>query len=308
MSLIHIARQNAVLGQFTEEEVRVGLANGTYLPSDLAWKAGRKDWTPIGTWPEFAPATPPPISRHTRAGGEELLPQPEAHADKPGRAMPAWERPNEGGIPSRAIATIKDVLLRPTETFSAMPATGGVGRPFAYCMIAYAITGVVTGAAMATVVATAGPSLAGNPQYEAWIKMGPVVTGIAHLLIYMLVMPVGLSIWSLIQHVLLKLWGAEGIEYETTFRVLAYIYGSTAFVTLPLAALGTIPAVGLLFQMAAAAIGIVGTVIQILAFMKTHRLSGGRATGAVLSPLLVCCCLGGLAMFAVIGAVATGHR
>ena len=40
MSLIHIARNNAVLGQYAEDAVRDGLANGTFLLSDLAWKEG----------------------------------------------------------------------------------------------------------------------------------------------------------------------------------------------------------------------------------------------------------------------------
>jgi hypothetical protein len=44
---IFIARQGQREGPFTEEQVRAMLADGRLQPSDLAWRAGRSDWTPL---------------------------------------------------------------------------------------------------------------------------------------------------------------------------------------------------------------------------------------------------------------------
>jgi hypothetical protein len=43
-----IARDGQQLGQFEEEEIRSGLFEGRYLPSDAAWTEGMEEWKPIG--------------------------------------------------------------------------------------------------------------------------------------------------------------------------------------------------------------------------------------------------------------------
>ena len=43
-----IARDGQQLGQFSEEEVRSGLFEGRYLPTDVAWTEGMSDWQPLG--------------------------------------------------------------------------------------------------------------------------------------------------------------------------------------------------------------------------------------------------------------------
>ena len=48
VSMIHIARNNQHLGQFSEEEVRQKLSAGEFLPTDLAWRAGMAGWEPLG--------------------------------------------------------------------------------------------------------------------------------------------------------------------------------------------------------------------------------------------------------------------
>jgi len=49
----NLARNNEQLGVFTAEEIQKGLANGTYVSSDLAWTAGMADWKTLGALPEF---------------------------------------------------------------------------------------------------------------------------------------------------------------------------------------------------------------------------------------------------------------
>ncbi len=53
---IHVARDGAALGVFSPDEVKAGLADGRFRPSDLAWRAGMAAWTPLAEWPEFAAA------------------------------------------------------------------------------------------------------------------------------------------------------------------------------------------------------------------------------------------------------------
>ncbi len=57
---IHVARNSSSLGAFSTEEVRAGLANGRFVTSDLAWREGMAAWSPLGDWPEFKGAVPPP--------------------------------------------------------------------------------------------------------------------------------------------------------------------------------------------------------------------------------------------------------
>jgi hypothetical protein len=43
-----IARDGQQLGQFSEEEIRSGLFEGRYMPTDVAWSEGMADWKPLG--------------------------------------------------------------------------------------------------------------------------------------------------------------------------------------------------------------------------------------------------------------------
>lgn len=65
----HIARDGTQLGTFNEQQVRDGLANGTLLPTDLAWKEGMGDWEPVSSAvkPDAAagpPGLPPSVMPH----------------------------------------------------------------------------------------------------------------------------------------------------------------------------------------------------------------------------------------------------
>ncbi len=307
MSLIHIARNNTTLGQFTEAEVRAGLSDGTYRASDLAWKAGLKDWRPLGSWPEFGGEAPPPMPSGVHRGGEELMPQPAAAQQKL-VDMPSWEREDAGSAPARMLASIREVMLAPAATFKAMPVTGGFGRPFSFYIVAQLLNALLMAAGMAALVGTMGDTLAETPQYAPLAKMGAGGAALVYFALYAIAAPLGLFIWSFIQHALLKMWGAEGADHEATFRVLAYTHGAAAFIALPFNLLGLIPVVGALFSMIAMLIGIWAIVVQILAFVETHRISGGKAAGAVLCPMILCCCLIGFGGFAAVAAIAGAHR
>lgn len=43
----HLARGGQSLGQFTEEQVRAGMADGQFAASDLCWTEGMSEWKPV---------------------------------------------------------------------------------------------------------------------------------------------------------------------------------------------------------------------------------------------------------------------
>ena len=291
MSLIHIARNNTVLGQFTDAEVRAGLANGTYLPSDLAWKAGKKNWEPLENWPEFTDR-PPPLR------GEEMLAQPGIAGTAEAPAMPSWERPESGSLWHRLVASTKEVLLNSADTFSAMPQDGGYGRPLYYYLIPQLVTGILVAITVTMVITISGPSLAEkHPEMQTLLKIGPIGAGLAYLAMYAIGAPIGIFIWSAIQHALLHLWGAANSGYETTFRTIAYVQGAIALICIPVSVLSAIPVIGTIFALCAFVVQIYGMVVLIQALAKTHGAPTARVVGAVLSPFILCCCCGGIGVF-----------
>jgi hypothetical protein len=72
----HVGRNGQQFGQFTEEEIRQGLASGRFLTSDVAWREGMPQWKPLGEVlgnqvpaapmapsPMLGGHMPPPVSR-----------------------------------------------------------------------------------------------------------------------------------------------------------------------------------------------------------------------------------------------------
>ena len=51
---IHLARDGAALGIFTESEISTGLMEGRFYRTDLAWREGMAAWIPLQQWVEFS--------------------------------------------------------------------------------------------------------------------------------------------------------------------------------------------------------------------------------------------------------------
>lgn len=101
---IHLARDGAALGVFSPDEVRSGLADGRFRPSDLAWRGGMAAWSPLAEWPEFASAPSVAAAAAAAPAGIE------------------WEtRPSFGALIRGMLGT----LFRPA---SLAPARLGFGR------------------------------------------------------------------------------------------------------------------------------------------------------------------------------------
>jgi hypothetical protein len=68
---ILVNQRDEQLGPFTEEQIRAGLQNGTFSPSDLGWVEGTPSWVPLSQIvAATSPGAPPilPVSTRTPAG------------------------------------------------------------------------------------------------------------------------------------------------------------------------------------------------------------------------------------------------
>lgn len=59
---IFIQHQGQQTGPFPIEQVRAGLADGTYQPTDLAWHEGAPEWLPLSAVPGISDSSPPPLT------------------------------------------------------------------------------------------------------------------------------------------------------------------------------------------------------------------------------------------------------
>ncbi len=113
---------------------------------------------------------------------------------------------------------------------------------------------------------------------------------------YIVLVPVGLFIGVGIYHLIAKAFGGDGSFLEYMYSYLLY-YTPIAIASL---ILSIIPFIG---SLAASALGIYGIVLQIFMTMGVHRLSGGRATFAVLLLPIILIVLGIIAFIVIIAVV-----
>jgi hypothetical protein len=182
-----------------------------------------------------------------------------------GRTGPPWEQP--GPAVQRFIDTAKGVLLEAEKAFSTMRREGGLANPIVY----YLIGGLISVLAQAI-----WNGIGLNPGYG----MGPYAgAGIfSSLILGACIVILGIFIWSGIVHVMLMLLGGQNFPFETTLRTIAYAHGSAA-------PIGAAPFCGGLIA------GLWGLYAVIIGLSKMQEISTGKAAGAVLIPVLVCCVL-----------------
>jgi len=200
---------------------------------------------------------------------------------------PPWEQ--EGPPLQRFVDTAKGVLLDPTTTFSQMRREGGLQPPLIYYLIGMAIG--VGGTILWQLLGFGGLGMPGrHAAAGAAMGLGFLIIGLPICYV------IGIFLGSLIMHFLLMLFGGQKYPYETTFRTVAYVQGST----LPIM---FVPFCGGLVA------GIWAIVCLIIGLAQTHETSIGKAAAAVLVPIVICCAL--VAVFfsviaAMIGMAAAG--
>ena len=73
---VHIDRNGERYGPYSIEDINAYLANGTLLPTDLAWQDGMTDWLPVSQIPGVvipggSVATPIPTSQPVSTGSRK---------------------------------------------------------------------------------------------------------------------------------------------------------------------------------------------------------------------------------------------
>ncbi len=155
----HVARDGQQLGQISEEDLRAGLFDGRYLTTDLAWKEGMAQWTPLG---ELLGAPRAAVARRQPSGPGSISSAPLGEPPRSGLALTSlifgilsFLLCGLGGVGTLvAIICGHRALSRINRSGGA---EGGRGMALAGLILGYVsifstITGVAVGASMAVPV------------------------------------------------------------------------------------------------------------------------------------------------------------
>ena len=117
---IHVARNGQEVGQYSVEEINRKLADGTLLPTDLAWYQGAANWGPLSTIPGVTlPGVP-------AASAAPVPPPAPAFAAS---AVPAQPAPSHATVPAasqsyQGMVVTSWILLGVTFVISLIPVLG----------------------------------------------------------------------------------------------------------------------------------------------------------------------------------------
>ncbi len=203
--------------------------------------------------PEIDQQTPP-----------EPEPWPEA-PPAPHRTGPAWE--GQGGTGPRFIETAKLVLLAPNAMFPQMRREGGMGAPLGFGVIGSTI-GFAIGLViqLAITLLTPGENPVTRPLVGVFVFM--------FLLLLPFILGLSLLFWAGVYHLMLRLLGVARHPFETTLRVVCYVYGSTSLLQI--------------FPVCGGVIGFAYSMyLMIIGLTQTQEAPTGKVTVAVLVPLLI---------------------
>ena len=286
--MIHVNRGATSLGAFPEEEVREGLRTGRFASTDLGWREGMPSWKPLSQFPEFAAAAPtaPPPQIGATSTSETAAP----------RSGLPWEHRQERGFANAFIETLAMVLTKPDQAFRTMKTEGGLAEPLIYALIGGCVGGIVS-LLLSLGLQSMGLFAGQRDTFAALAGIG--VGSIALIVLVPVFIVIVLFIGAAIVHLCLMIVGGANKSFETTFRVLAFSHGSTG-------PLQIIPVCGGLIA------GVWALIVNCIGLARAHETTTGRATLAVLLPVIVCC--GGgllllfLFMFGALGAWSGSHH
>jgi hypothetical protein len=194
------------------------------------------------------------------------------------RHGPPWEQ--DGASLSSFWATIKSIYSSPQLFFREMRREGGFVPPLLFALAGAVIGGVATTCYQAGFHVIMLQVLAANQRGMVGLPMNqalPISMLVVIWLIFMPLVVVGFSfVGSGIFHLCLMLVGGAQQAYETTFRAASYSVGSAAL-------FGLLPVCG------QHVLWILAVVFTGIGLAYSHETTGGKATLAVLLPVIVCC-------------------
>ena len=182
-----------------------------------------------------------------------------------------WEASSEPAT-ARAVATARRVLLEPNRAFGEMRLTGGLAAPLWYALLVGLPAATVATFLYFLLQVAMNPQEFNNMSVREAAAVGIVVMPLYVAIVY----PLSLFINAGLQHASLLLLEKAPQPFETTFRAVAYAFGTAS-------TLQWIPIVGLL------ASGIAQIVLNIIALARAHDLPMGRAAVVYFLPMLTCC-------------------
>jgi hypothetical protein len=196
---------------------------------------------------------------------------------------------------SALVETTRELLTRPSAFFRAMPVAGGLGSPLLYAVIVGWIGLVASAFYQAVFRSVVGPGLgafgAERPEITALLGWVEGWAGfVAQAVFGGVFVVIGVFVAAGILHLVLLLLGGARRDFEATFRVVSFAQATGILFLVPFCG----QFVGGLWTL----------VLYVLGLAEAHQIGHGKATAAVLLPIvLVCCCCAGLA-FLFAGAIA----
>lgn len=242
---------------------------------------------------------PPPPPNEPPPGDLYGGPPPGPPGPPPGGAAVAplpWEDRERIGFFPALLETVKLFVTSPTEAYARARERGDYMGPLLYAVLIGWIMGIVgqlwsllfQGAWMSMMPPQFRDQMGGMGGMGASSAVGFVVGLILTPLVIVLV----LFIWSgIVQLFLMMLGGLNQSTsgYEGTFRTVAYAQ------TASLAQI--IPVFGGLIAL------VWSIVLEVIGLVRMHRTSQGKAAGAILLPIGLCCICLGVVFFFAIGAI-----
>jgi hypothetical protein len=172
------------------------------------------------------------------------------------------------------------VLTKPDLAFRRMKTEGGFGEPLLYAVIGGGV-GVAVWFIFSLILNSLGVF---NPRETGFGTMVGMSVSFAVLVWRLVAVAVAPFIFGGLVHLSLMIVGGANKAFETTFRVISFSQGSTAPLQLVPCCGGL---VALVWCLVANCIGVA----------RAHGIDTGRATLAVLLPVIVCCGGGVLLLF-----------
>ncbi len=206
---------------------------------------------------------------------EEAFPAAEASTSQLStREKTPWEDREARGFFNGLFATMREVLLRPSEFFKKMPLTGGLTDPLLYGLI-IGMVGLMVSymwqLAFKGAMNDMMPGMHAGTGQQFFHGAGIAV--LAFFTPFLIIL--GLFLSSGVLHLFLMMVKGARQSFEATFRVVAYGYSPNIFLVLPFCG-GIIAAVW-------------GIVLAIIGLREAHEITGGKAAFAVFLPVIVCC-------------------
>jgi len=268
MSMIHVARDGAKLGEFTLEQIQEGLRTGQFRSTDLGWQSGMADWRPLS---EIAGVAAAPAAGS--APGLPLATAAGVSAASPGVGLP-WEHRAQLGFVKAWFETVSLLITKPSEAFTIMRPEGGLMDPLLFGLIGGSAGGIVS--IIFQGLFQSIPGIAGGN--DAFKSLG-IGVGVI-LLIYAVLMPllvtVGMFIGAAILHLCLMLVGGANRSFETTFRVVGFTAGAANLFSM-------IPICGGIIAL------VYHIVLECIGLSRAHQTTTGKALMAIFLPMIVCC-------------------